>query len=153
MATDIPLPPQDARVRLHVYEQFLAHGRPPAAAEAARALSVTAAEVEAAYRRLAEGRALVLRAGSCEILMAMPLSAVPTRFQVEVGGRLYWANCMWDALGLPVMLGRDARISTRCGDCGEPLLVTVERNAVAGGSGWMHVALPASQWWADVEFT
>jgi hypothetical protein len=41
--------------------------------------------------------------------MAMPLSAIPTPFQVEVGGRHFFGNCIWDALGIVAMLGGTER--------------------------------------------
>lgn len=140
-------------VRLHVYRYFVETGRPPTIAETAVALSAPSPDVEAAYRRLAEGRALVLTPGTLEIRMANPLSAVPTAFRVEVGGRSWWGNCVWDALGIPAMLGADGRIVTACGDCGEPMTLTVERGALRPAAGLIHFAIPAARWWDDIIFT
>ncbi len=102
----------DARVRLGVYRFILRTGRVPAAAELASQLRRSEEEVLAAYRRLAKAHAIVLEPKGERILRAAPFWGSPTAFAVEVGRRSYWASCIWDALGVPAMLGRDARIRT-----------------------------------------
>jgi len=73
----------DRPVRLEVYRRLLSDGHAPAAAEIGGRLAFSTADVEAALRRLADGRMLVLRPGTTEVLMANPLSAIPTSFRVE----------------------------------------------------------------------
>ncbi|MBI3976422.1 MAG: hypothetical protein HY334_08540 [Armatimonadetes bacterium] len=143
----------DQAVRQQVSRHGIDTGRPPTAGDTAVALGSPSADVEAAYRRLAEGRALVLTPGTLEIRMANPLSAVPTAFGVEVGGRSWWGNCVWDALGIPAMFGADGRIVTACGDCGEPMTLRVERGALRPAAGLIHFAIPAARWWDDIIFT
>lgn len=143
----------DNRVRLHVYRHFVEKGRPPAAAETAQALSSSAAKVRAAYRRLAEGRVLVLHEGSDDILMAEPFSVVPTSFHVQVGKRFWWGNCIWDALGIPAMLKQDARVVTACGCCNSAMSMKIENSALAEAPGVIHFVVPARDWWKDVVFT
>ena len=77
---------------------------------------------------MAEAHILVLQKESGEILMAMPFSAVPTRFEVKSKGVDYWGTCMWDALGIPAALQADADIHSQCPDCGEALDLTLERH-------------------------
>ncbi len=143
----------DLDVRLHVYDRFVGSGGPPTPAETAAALGVVVAEVEAAYRRLAEQRVLVLHPGTLHIWMAMPFSSAPTAFRVEAGGRAWWANCAWDALGIPAALGEDAAISSRCPDCEEPLRLEVADARPPEASWLVHFAVPASRWWEDIGFT
>jgi hypothetical protein len=138
----------DAEVRAHVYDVTMRGGRPPLIAE----LDAPAAEIVESLRRLAAGRVLVLQRDSDEILMAAPFSAVATPFVVESGGVEYFGNCIWDALGIPAMLHRDAEIRTSCGDCGTSMTVRVE-NGVAKGDGLLHFAIPAREWWNDIVFT
>jgi hypothetical protein len=85
---------------------------------------------------------------------------VAIAFRVQVGDRSYYANCIWDALGIPAMLagaGRsaDARIETQCTDCSAPLGLAVDAGRlttdVAGTVA--HFAVPAARWWADIVFT
>lgn len=143
----------DQQIRKYVYDHFIKVGQAPTIAETAAALTSSSLEVEAAYRRLAEGRALVLQATTAEVLMAPPFSAVPTPFQVEIGDRSWWGNCIWDALGIPAMLKEDARISTGCGDCNEAMVLTIKDEALLETSGLIHFALPTKQWWSNIVFT
>jgi len=145
----------DNDVRLHIYRSFLANGTPPTVAETSRSLSMTEADATAAYQRLADGRVIVLEHGTHDVLMAAPLSAVPTPHRVKVSdGREYYANCIWDALGIPAMLGgAEAEIETSCSDCRAPMKLTAHHRGVTGDSGVVHFAVPAAQWWADIVFT
>lgn len=142
----------DQEVRRAVYEQTMRTGLPPLAAEIAELLGIPESEVAASLRRLAEGRILVLQPETAEILMAAPYSAVPTSFVVEAAGVRAWGNCMWDALGIPAMLGCNGTITTSCSDCGTAAVVTVADGRVAG-EGLVHFALPVRKWWDDIVFT
>ena len=144
----------DNDVRLHIYRSFLANGAPPTVAETARALSMTADDAGAAFQRLADGRVIVLEPGTQRIRMAAPLSAVPTRYRVKPeGGREYFANCVWDAMGLFAMLGEDGEVNTSCPDCGEPLTLQVRDHTLVASDAVVHFAVPAADWWKDIVFT
>lgn len=143
----------DRLVRLYVYGRFLEEARPPTVDQAAEALHATSAAVTLAFERLARKRVLVLEENGRAIRMAMPFSAVETAFEVRAIERKWYANCAWDALGIPAMLNCDARIITRCGDCGEPVTLAVMDGEVVGGGEVVHFAVPAARWWADIGFT
>jgi DNA-binding transcriptional MocR family regulator len=143
----------DRKVRLQIYERFVREGRPPSADETAEALGASAVEVEAAYRRLGDEHAIVLAPGTLDVWMANPLSAVPTPFRVEAGSRFFWANCIWDALGILPMLRSDGLVRTSCPDCQEPMSLEVREGALAPAEGMIHFAVPAGQWWNDIGFT
>lgn len=143
----------DGETRLFIYEHFARSGVAPTVARTAEALRVRPAAVEAAYDRLAATHALVLHPGTRDIWMAMPFSAVPTTFRVEANGRAYWANCAWDALGIPAALASvasDARITAQCGDCGEPLTLAIAGGALVRTDALCHFAVPAARWWDDI---
>ena len=142
----------DREVRRHVYDGVMQSGMIPTASEVASIMGSTEADVKAAFRRLAEGRVLVLQENG-EVLMANPFSAVPTSFLVEAGGRSYWGNCIWDSLGVPAMLNEDARITTGCGDCNDGMIVSVNNGSLAGGEGIIHFSVPAARWWDNIKFT
>jgi hypothetical protein len=142
----------DRGVRAQVYGMTLESGLPPKVDDVVRALSITREEVSAAFERLAAAHVLVLQPTTNEILMAAPFSAVPTPFHVKAGGLSAYGNCIWDALGIPAMLKRDAQIITSCADCGTAAEITVEANAV-NGQGVLHFAVPARDWWNDIVFT
>ena len=143
---------RDLRVRAAVYDVTLGSGAPPSVAALGERLALTRSEVAGSLERLAAAKALVLQRVSGEVLMANPFSAVPTPFAVSSGGRLYYGNCIWDALGIPAMLGRDARIEASCGCCGEALALEVAGGELTPIEGVVHFAIPARRWWQDIVF-
>jgi Alkylmercury lyase len=144
----------DRAVRLAVYRTIVAGGVPPTSQELAAELDVPTADVDASLQRLADAHALVLQPGTTSIWMAAPFSAIPTPFDVSVGDRRYFANCVWDALGIPACLQADARIDSSCPDCAEPLRLEVRDGALREPAGGvLHFAIPAARWWEDIGAT
>lgn len=86
------LPTFENDVRLTVYRHFVSECRAPAISDVARALDAEPEKVRRAFHSLAEQHVLVLEAGSEELLMAMPFSAIPTTYRVRVGESSWWAN-------------------------------------------------------------
>ena len=144
----------DLRIRNHVYSSFVQAGDTAAAADTAAALELAEAVVHAAYRRLHDAHALVLEPGSTEIRMLNPFSAVETPHRVEAGSRTWFANCAWDALGIPAALHMDGRVHSECPHCSEPLELEVrDGELVEGRDLLVHFVVPASRWWDDIAFT
>ena len=143
----------DRAVRLHVYDFLVKEGQAPTTAETAAALDASTAKADAAYHRLADAHMLVLTPVASDIRMVNPLSAVPTPYNVEVNGRWWWGNCIWDALGIPAMLRTDARVVMRCPDCDEPLTLSLEGGRLREPTGVIHFQVPATRWWDDIVFT
>jgi hypothetical protein len=141
----------DLQVRNHVYRRFVELGRAPTFVELEQELPVD--DVEASLRRLHDAHALVLERDRPEIRMANPFSAVPTRYRVEAAGRSWFANCAWDAFGIPAALHVDGHISSVCLDCGEPIEIDVVDTRPAPDEHVFHVLVPAAQWWDDIVFT
>lgn len=146
------------KVRLRIYEKFIASGRCPSKSELAADFARPLPEINIALQELAAAHMLVLQPDSGEVLMASPLSAVPTAFAVETTRQLpsrnFYGNCIWDALGVLAMLHSDGRVLTSCGCCGESITVTVRDGQVTSEPGGIvHFALPARQWWDDIVFT
>lgn len=142
----------DAAVRLEIYRSFVDRGCPPTPPELAEVTGATRREVEDSLRRLADARVLVLAPGTPYVWMANPFSAIPTPFEVEIGGRSWYGNCIWDALGVVAMLGGAGSVATTCPDCGARLLTTIDDRRVAEGEGVVHFAVPAAHWWDDIGF-
>ena len=145
----------DTRVRLHIYETFVERGTPPTTAETAEALGIPEADAAAAFRRLAEGRVIVLEPGSTDVWMANPMSARPTSFAVStVDGRRWHGTCAWDAPGILAMLDTDGTVSTTCPCCETPLELEVREGDFRGPEGAVaHFLVPARKWWEDIGFT
>ena len=144
----------DLRIRNHVYSSFVRDGRAAGVAEIAGALRVPEGAVADAYRRLHDAHALVLQPDATEIRMLNPFSAVETSYRVDAGGRSWFANCAWDALGIPGALHGDGRIEATCPDCGEQLELEVrDGELVRGRELLVHFVVPARRWWDDIGFT
>ena len=143
----------DLQLRNSTYSLFVDLGRAPTVEEAAEAAGSTVAEVEAGWRRLHEAHALVLSAGTTEIRMANPFSAVPTAHRVQADGRWWYANCAWDAFGICAALHAEGRVETSCPDCGEPIAVEVRDERPDDESLLFHCLVPAARWWDDIVFT
>lgn len=146
----------DARLielRNLTYELFVELGRAPAADEVARITGSPDDEVEAGWRELDRAHALVLNPATAGIRMANPFSAVPTAFRVQAGGRWWYANCAWDALGICAALHADGRVETSCPDCGEAITLEVRHQRPDDESLLFHCLVPAAHWWDDIVFT
>jgi Alkylmercury lyase len=144
----------DLGIRNHVYASFTRDGSAPTAADTAAALGIAEEEAAAAYRRLHDAHALVLHSGSAVIRMLNPFSAVETPHRVEAGGRSWFANCAWDALGIPAALHADGRVRSSCPDCGDPVELEVrDGRLVRGAELLVHFVVPARRWWDDIGFT
>ena len=143
---------QDLKVRAAVYDVTMATGTPPSVDDLAHRLSLASGDVEESLERLATAKALVLQRESREVLMANPFSAVPTPFAVYANDRLYYGNCIWDALGIAAALHADARVVSSCGCCSESMQLSVRGGNLEPIDAVIHFAIPASRWWNDIVY-
>jgi hypothetical protein len=126
---------RELSVRRAIFESFAATGAPP--------------EVDdrETLRSLAEQHVVVLDDRD-RIVMAHPFAAHDDGARVEAGGRAWRGSCAWDAFGIVAALG-----------LGEALVTDASgiRIAFRGGrpvdEAVFHVAVPATEWWADIGFT
>jgi hypothetical protein len=119
------MPTDLTEVRLALYRSFAETGQAPVGLE------------QAALEELAAQRVLVLDPQTRNIRMAMPFSAQPTAFIVRHGPRSWYANCAWDALGMPAALGLSCEIEA----------------PGYGADCVVHFAVPARDWWKDIFHT
>jgi hypothetical protein len=140
------------RVRHAIYRTFAEGGVPRSAALSAQ-LNVPIDEIKAAYQTLDEARAIVLDGRTHEVWMALPFSAVPTPHRVTSGSRAWYANCAWDAFGIPALVKGEMRIDSACGDCDAPIVYRVERGRILDAHGVAHFAVPAARWWDNIGYT
>jgi hypothetical protein len=139
---------EDIDLRNRTYSAFVELGRAPTPEEIGERDTVLAV-----WRRLHDAHALVLNTAMDELRMADPLSAVPTAYRVNAADRWWYANCAWDAFGVPAALRVDGRIETSCPDCGEPIAVDVADEQPHDQSLLFHCLVPAARWWDDIVFT
>ncbi len=144
----------DTAVKLNIYESFAETARAPTSAEVGRALGAPVQEVEAAFDRLHEKRLLVPEPGNpSRIRMAPPFSGIETPFRVSAQGRRYFANCVWDAFGIPAALHEDAVVEGSDGSTGEPMTLEVRDGRPVPQPCVIHFAVPAARWWEDIIHT
>jgi hypothetical protein len=143
----------DTLVKLAIYRHFAETGNGPSANDISKIIGAPVESVLEAYRRLLAQRVLVLEADGSSIRMAPPFSGVPTQHVVESGGFQYFANCAWDALGVPAALHRPAVVHSRCEASGEPLHLQVGLDGPEPSDWLFHCLVPAAKWWDDIIFT
>jgi hypothetical protein len=143
----------DRDVRLAVSRTIIDEESPPTAPELAEQLGTDTGAIEASLHRLEDAHMLTLVPGTSSVWMAFPFSALPTPFEVRVGDRRYFGNCIWDALGIPVCLDADATIDSSCPDCSEPLRLEIRDGSLLPAEGVIHFAVPAARWWEDIGAT
>jgi hypothetical protein len=143
----------DLQLRAAVYRHFAEHAASPTLREMCRVMRVPPSDVRAGYTRLYGKRMLVPMADGESIRMAPPFSGIPTQHRVRANGRDYFANCAWDAFGIPAALHAEAEVVSRCEQSLEPLVLRIG-SAGPPPSPWLfHVAVPAAQWWRDIVYT
>lgn len=144
---------RDKKVRNFIYSHFIDLQRPPATSEIAAHLGLSRDRVIESLHRLHAAHVIVLESGRSDIRMAMPFSAVDTRIRVTAGGKSWWANCAWDALGIPAMLKTDAVIETSCADCREPISIRVSADVPTGNAEIIRFEIAPPHFWDNIVHT
>lgn len=140
-------------VRAQIYDHIVATGRPPTVVEAATSAQISPAAAAAAFAWLDDHHALVLDRDRTTIRIANPFSGVSTGFRVHSGGQSYWANCAWDAVGIPAALHRDATIDAELSDDGSRVEIVVADGVLRHHDELVHFPLPFASWYDDLIHT
>jgi hypothetical protein len=91
---------------------------------------------------------VVLELESGRIAMAHPFAAAPNgNAIVDAGGRTWFGNCAWDALGIVAALGLETATLRNNG-----ISLRVANGRVTDDA-LFHIAVPARSWWDDIAFT
>ena len=143
----------DSTVKLTIYQGFASTGEALPPARIAEKLGCSPDEIRSAFARLQGNRVLLLEPDGETIRMAPPFSGVSTQHKVEVGPQTYFANCAWDALGIPAALHREALVHSSCGQSGASLRLHVGFEGPEPSQWVFHCQVPAARWWADLVFT
>jgi len=148
-----PFMNSETQVKLAVYRHFAETGRRPEPGAVASRAGVSVDRVLEAYQGLRAQRLLALESDGASIRMAPPFSGVETQHRVEAASVSYFANCAWDALGIPAALHVPGVVHSRCEQSREPFVLDVGLGGPAP-SGWLfHCLVPAAKWWDDIVFT
>ena len=140
------------QLKVAVYDRIVDTTEVPTIAELAQHLGASSGAVAAGLRDLEAAHILVLGEDG-EIVMPSPFAARETEFRVEVGGKSYFANCVWDALAVPAALHRPGVVHARCGDCADRLRLEVGASGPEPKPWIAHFAVPAAHWRDDIFHT
>jgi hypothetical protein len=143
----------DTSVKVALYRAIAESGSPPSLEELAEKVGATPAAIKEVYARLRASRLLLLEPDGVTVRMAPPFSGIATQHHVIVDGVHYYANCAWDALGIPAALHRPGLVHSRCEQSLEPLHLEVGVDGPEPSSWLFHCLVPAAKWWDDLVFT
>jgi DNA-binding transcriptional MocR family regulator len=145
----------ETTVKMEVYRTIAETAKVPSSPEVARALGASPGAVEEAFLSLRGRRLLFLEPGDpLRIRMAPPFSGIETPFPVQARGKIYYANCVWDAYGVAAALDEDAVVEASDGWTGEPIVLEVkDQRPVPRQDCVAHFAVPAAHWWDDLIYT
>jgi hypothetical protein len=143
----------DWAVRTRIYRSFADTGRAPALGALAAAVGATEHRIRDSVQRLYGAHEIAPLPDGSGVWMANPFSAVPTAFEVRTPDMTCWANCAWDALGVPAILGTDGWTRTRCAWSDEPIELGVVDGALEGDPAVIHLLTPLRDAWIDIGFT
>jgi hypothetical protein len=145
----------DRRVREAIASSIRRRGSVPVITQIAADLHAETILVKTSFDRMAEEHVFIPQRGSSEIYSYNPFCAERTDFRVRSDGREWWALCGWDALGIPAALGAVGTIETSCRDCGDVIVVDVDRDGTASANSdvVMSIGVRALDFWKDIYFT
>jgi hypothetical protein len=144
----------ETKVKMKIYRTIAETTKAPSAEDVSRHLGVSIEEAAAAFYSLHQKRLLVPEPDDpMKIRMAPPFSGIETAFRVRCQGRAYYANCVWDALGIPAALHADAVIETIDAQTGESMRIEVRKYGPVPQQCVIHFAVPAALWWDDIVHT
>lgn len=115
-------------VRVAAFRALLATERPVSEASLAAGLGASAVEVQAALERL-DRRGQLRRDDEGRVVGSCGLSVVPSRHELQIGGRRFWTWCAYDAVGILGALRIDGTVRSISAATGRPLEVTFRQGA------------------------
>ncbi len=114
-------------------------------------MHVSQDELELLLRGLSNIHGMVLHPHECRPWIVHPFSLTPTLNCIEGRGCMWWAPCVWCALGVATLAGGTVHIHTRLGAESKPLKITVQDGSPIDVDGlFVHFAIPPAQAWDNV---
>jgi hypothetical protein len=142
----------DWAVRTEIYRVFGERGSAPAIAELAAEVGGTEHQVREALRHLFEAHEIAPLPSGQGVWMAHPFSGVQTDYVVRTPAMSCYANCAWDALGVPAIMGSDGWTHTQCAESGEAMEFGIRQGKLEG-NGVIHLVTPLRDAWVDIGST
>ena len=146
-------PVNNSTLHYTIIKFIIDHGYAPEVTELSQLLGVTKDAVALGLRKLQEEHGVVLHPNSEKIWVIHPFSLAPTNFLVRCGDKEWWGNCAWCSLGVAVLLGRDATITTTLGANGKQIDVHIKDGRPRETNLYVHFPVPMRHAWANVIYT
>lgn len=143
----------ERETKLAIYQHFATTGVRPTLGDLATRVGAGVPVLREVLAQLRARRVLVVDSDGESIRMAPPFSGIPTQHRVVSNGISYFANCAWDALGIPAALHKPAMVYSRCEQSMEPLELSVSESGPPPSDWVFHCVVPAAHWWDDIVFT
>jgi len=123
---------EEIDVLKYIFETILKTEKTPTVREMQLALKKSDDYIIHALNELEKKDILLRKEGTQEIVSIYPLSLTPTEHQIilENEKRLF-AMCAVDALGMPIMFNRNARIVSRCAKCKQEITIEIKNEEIA----------------------
>jgi hypothetical protein len=119
--------PAEVKLLFHIIKSLLIDGSIPLTEELSSDLRTSLPEILRLIESLKNKGYIYIDPDSESIKAVYPLSSVPTQHRVIVGKHSVFANCAIDALGVPLMLNRTARVLSICAECGGKIEIEVKK--------------------------
>lgn len=145
--------PSGTQLHYAILSDIVAHGRAPSFTVLTRRFSLSADDLRATLRQLAEDHGIVLQPRDDEIWVAHPFSLAPTNFLVRDDRRLWWGNCAWCSLGIAALVGGAVTITTTFGGEDRQVTIAVTDGVVADSDLVVHFPIPMGRVWDNVIYS
>ncbi len=143
------LEPAQDRVWRTVLELFARSGRPPHLHEIGKDTGLSVENIRVLVSQL-QAHDLLGRDESADVILyAYPFTGRQTEHRVQLHGRMLYAVCAIDALGIAGMFRTDAVIESSCRACGS----RIEIGAAQGGKSLSHARPVDAIVWYDLAYS
>jgi hypothetical protein len=143
----------DWAVRAEIYRVFADVGSSPSFEQLSAALDASVARIGESVAVLYEAHEIAPLPDGSGVWMANPFAATETEYPVETPTMTVYANCAWDALGVPAILGTDGWTRTRCQESHVAMEFGVRDGRLEGDDSVIHLVTPPRDAWLDIGFT
>jgi len=126
------LTPSEKEALAYIFKTILELGKAPTIEELRLSLKKSANGIIHVLDKLEEKDLLLRKKGTQQIVTIYPLSLTPTKHQVvQEDGKNLFAMCAVDALGVPNMLNRNAKVISQCEWCKQKITIEIKNGQVA----------------------
>jgi len=132
MECESELKPKEIQILRQIFRFVLKHAKSPTVKELQLSRNRSEEEIIHTLDELEKKDLLLRKKGTQEIVSVYPLSLRPTQHQIilEDGTRLF-AMCAVDALGMPAMFNKNAKILSQCEECKREVAFEIRGGEIA----------------------